>query len=77
MKSREEISAQVIAIVKETLRCKVPVTEATDFIKDLDVDSLDLVELIMEVEQQFAVEVEDDVIKNIHTVGDVVDYLMK
>ncbi|MBQ4444340.1 MAG: acyl carrier protein [Clostridia bacterium] len=77
MKNRQEIAEKVIAIVKETLRCKVEVTEATSFVKDLDVDSLDLVELIMEVEQAFGVEVEDDMLKSIHTVGDVVDYLAK
>lgn len=75
--SREEISQKVIAIVVDTLRPQVAVTEQTSFVKDLEADSLDLVELIMEVEEAFGVEVDDDVLTNIHTVGDVVDYLSK
>ena len=77
MKSREQIAAEVIAIVKETLCCKRDVTENTSFVKDLEADSLDLVELIMDIEQAFDVEVDDEVLKNIHTVGDVVDYLAR
>lgn len=77
MKNREDIANQVISIVVDTLRCKQAVTERTSFVDDLDADSLDLVELIMEVEKTFDVEVEDDVLKTIRTVGDVVDYLAK
>jgi len=77
MKNREEIAQTVIGIVKDTLRCKQEVTLATAFVDDLDADSLDLVELIMEVEQTFDVVVDDDVLKAIRTVGDVVDYLAK
>lgn len=77
MKSREEIAQKVITIVKDVLRCKQDVTENTSFVDDLDADSLDLVELIMEIEQAFDVEVEDDVLKTIRTVGDVVNYLAK
>lgn len=74
---RQQIESKVIELVVETLRCKQQVTASTSFTKDLDADSLDLVELIMTIEENFGVEVDDDVIKSIHTVGDVVDYLAK
>ena len=77
MKNREEIAAKVIGMVKSTLSVKQEVTEATAFVADLDADSLDLVELIMDIETEFDVVVDDDVLKTIRTVGDVVDYLAK
>jgi len=75
MKNKEEIAAQVIAIVKDTLRPKQEITLSTSFAEDLKADSLDLVELIMEFESAFGVEVDDDKLKSIATVGDIVDYL--
>ena len=77
MKDRQQIEEQVIAIVKDTLRVKTELTSATSFTEDLKADSLDLVELIMEVETAFDVEVDDDRLKTIRTIGDVVDYLAK
>lgn len=44
------------------------------FIDDLGADSLDIVELIMAFEDEFQVEISDDQIQNIKTVGDVVRY---
>lgn len=45
------------------------------FREDLDADSLDLVELIMEFEQQFGGEISDEEAQKIETVGQAVDYL--
>lgn len=75
--NRQEIEKKVIEIVREVLRYEGEITTATSFVKDMDADSLDLMQLIMDVEDAFDVEVEDDVLKAIHTVGDVVDYLAK
>ena len=47
----------------------------TDFRKDLGADSIDLVELIMSIEEEFDLEVEDEEIENINTVKDAVDYI--
>ena len=46
-------------------------------IDDLHADSLDIVELVMDMEQEFDVEIPDEVLPNIKTVGDVVGYLAK
>ena len=47
------------------------------FLDDLGADSLDLVELIMEFEEEFGVEIPDDDAENITTVGLAVDYIEK
>lgn len=47
----------------------------TDFRKDLGADSIDLVELIMSMEEEFDLEVEDEEVENINTVKDAVEYI--
>ena len=51
------------------------VTEAASFIDDLGADSLDLVELVMAFEEEFNIEIPDDVQENIRTVGDAVTHI--
>lgn len=51
------------------------ITLDTSFKDDLSADSLDLVELIMALEDEFDLEVEDDEVELIKTVGDAVDYI--
>ena len=47
----------------------------TSFTEDIGADSLDLVELIMALEQEFDVEIDDDEVEGIRTVGDAVRYI--
>ena len=51
------------------------ITPETSFQDTLQADSLDLVELIMALEEEFHLEVPDEEIKKIQTVGDIVDYI--
>lgn len=51
------------------------VTREARFREDLEADSLDLVELIMEFEQEFGGEISDEEAQQIETVGQAVDYL--
>jgi acyl carrier protein len=51
------------------------VTRDAHFREDLEADSLDLVELIMEFEQEFGGEISDEEAQQIETVGQAVDYL--
>ena len=51
------------------------VTADTDLQEDLGADSLDVVDLLMSIEDEFGVEVPDDEIENIKTVGDIVKYI--
>ena len=51
------------------------VTADTDLQEDLGADSLDVVDLLMSIEDEFGVEVPDDEIENIRTVGSLVSYI--
>lgn len=52
------------------------VTKEATFIDDLSADSLDIVELVMGIEENFDIQIPDEAAEKIVTVGDVVDYLM-
>ncbi|MCQ2499163.1 MAG: acyl carrier protein [Lachnospiraceae bacterium] len=51
------------------------VTEATSFKEDLGVDSLDLFELVMTLEEEFGIEIPSEDLENITTVGAVIEYI--
>lgn len=51
------------------------ITLETNVREDLDADSLDLVELVIDLEDEFSVEVPDEVLEKIKTVQDIVDYI--
>lgn len=53
------------------------VTMDADLLNDLDADSLDVVDLVMSVEDEFDIEIPDEVLEGASTVGDVVRYLEK
>ncbi|MDD2494053.1 MAG: acyl carrier protein [Tissierellia bacterium] len=51
------------------------ITMETSFVDDLEADSIALFELIMAVEEEFDIEIDDEAIEGISTVGDIVNYL--
>ena len=51
------------------------VTMDTDFMKDLEADSLDAVEIILGVEDEYGIEIPDEVAENFTKVGDIVKYV--
>ena len=72
--TREEAFERVRGILVEQLGVdEDQVTEAASFQADLDADSLDLVELIMELENQFGPKISDEDAQKIETVGQAVD----
>jgi acyl carrier protein len=74
--SREEILERVKEVLVEQLGVdESEINEAASFQEDLDADSLDLVELIMELEDQFGVKISDEDAPGIQTVGQAVDFI--
>lgn len=51
------------------------ITMDTDFMKDLEADSLDAVEIILGVEDEYGIEIPDEVAENFTKVGDIVKYV--
>lgn len=73
----EEISAKVVKIVCQQLNVPAEqVTQETSFQADLQADSLDIVELVMEIEDEFNVSIPDEDAEGIKTVGDAVKYIV-
>jgi acyl carrier protein len=71
------IEAKVIEIVSEQMGVdKSEITRETSFINDLNADSLDTVELVMEFEDEFDMSIPDEEAEKIQTVGAAIDYIV-
>ena len=73
-----EIEAKVIEIVSEQMGVdKTEIARETSFINDLNADSLDTVELVMEFEDEFDMSIPDEEAEKIQTIGAAIDYIVK
>jgi acyl carrier protein len=66
---------RVKKVVTEQLNVEGEVKENASFIDDLGADSLDTVELVMALEEEFDIEISDEVAEKIQTVGDAVSHI--
>lgn len=72
----QAIEAKVIEIVSEQMGVeKGEISRETSFINDLNADSLDTVELVMEFEDEFDMSIPDEEAEKIQTVGAAIDYI--
>ena len=72
------IEEKVIAIVAEQMgKDKAEITRNTNFVQDLNADSLDTVELVMEFEDEFETSIPDEEAEKIQTVGQAIEYIKK
>ena len=70
------VKERVIEIVSEQLGFpKDQITEDTHFVNDMGADSLDTVELVMELEEEFDINIPDDAAEKIQTVGEAVKHI--
>jgi len=74
------VAASVMERVKDIVADNLGVdrdkiTPETSFVNDLGADSLDTVELVMELEEEFDIQIPDDQAEKIKTVGEAVDYI--
>ena len=71
-----EIEQKVISIVSEQMGVdKAEIRRETSFINDLNADSLDTVELVMELEEEFDINIPDDAAEKIETVGQAIYFI--
>ncbi len=71
-----DIEERVKRIIEEQLMVdRSEITDEASFIDDLGADSLDTVEMIMEFEDEFGMEIPDEEAEKIETVGDAIEYL--
>jgi acyl carrier protein len=71
-----EVVEKVKSIIAEQLGVKKEeVKDASSFIDDLGADSLDTVELVMALEEEFGIEISDEDAEKMRTVGDAIKYI--
>lgn len=72
----DDIESKVKELIKENLGVEDNViTPQASFVNDLGADSLDTVELVMALEEEFDIEIPDDAAEKITTVGQAIDYI--
>ena len=78
MPAAVDIEEKVRQIVSEQMSVdKGELSRETSFVNDLNADSLDTVELVMELEDEFDLTIPDEEAEGLKTVGEVIDYIQK
>lgn len=78
MSTAVEVQEKIIQIVSEQMSVdKGEIARETSFVNDLNADSLDTVELVMELEDEFDLTIPDEEAEKLKTVGEAIDYIQK
>jgi acyl carrier protein len=73
-----EIEEKVIQVVSDQMSVdKSEISRNTSFVNDLNADSLDTVELVMELEDEFDLTIPDEEAEKLKTVGEAIEYIQK
>lgn len=70
-----ETASKIISIIAEKLHIDVEAVNPQSTLQDLGADSLDMVDIIMKVEEEFGIEINDEDAEKLHNVQDVIDYV--
>lgn len=70
-----DVKERIVKIVQKHFGATATVTEETHFVDDLGADSLATVEFVMDLEDEFGIEIPDDEAEKIRTVGAAIDYI--
>lgn len=74
--SEQNVADRVMAIVSDQLSCdQDTLSKDSDFVKDLGADSLDIVELVMELEEEFGISIPEEEADKVRTVGDAIEHI--
>jgi acyl carrier protein len=75
---RENVEATVVSIIASLNKLRPEkIQRSSRFVKDLGLDSLDIVELVMETEEKFDITIADADAEKLQTVGELVDYIKR
>ena len=76
MAERSEVAERIIEIVAEKMdKPKEEITEDKSFVNDLGADSLDIVEMMMDIEDEFDLSIPEEETQKIQTIGDAIKYV--
>ena len=73
--NRQDTFDKVVDIIADKLNIDKSTITGQSTLQDLGADSLDIVEIIMKLEEQFGIQIKDTQAENLHTVDDVVSYV--
>ena len=71
----KDTAHKVISIIAQKLNVDTAVVHEQSTLQDIGADSLDMVEIIMKIEEEFGIEINDEAAENLHNIGDVIKYV--
>lgn len=75
---KKNLKEEIIELIADTLEIdKEQIKETTNLARDLEVESLDLVDLVVAFEEKYNLEIPDQEVKNLQTVSDIISYIEK